>query len=85
MIEVQTATHISGLEQKMAFNIHITRIDERTPSGELTAKSGKVNQNRVTIVKQPEITSSLINVPTDRVMNKYPVRIFELQPQEQLS
>ena len=66
----------------MAFNIHITRIGENTSSGELTAKSAKVNKNRAAIVKHPENTSSLINVPADRLMNKYRVRIFDLQSQD---
>ena len=66
----------------MAFNIHITRIGANTPSGELTAKSAKINQNRATKVQHSDHMSSLINVPADGVMNKFPVRIFELQPQE---
>ena len=75
-------TDISGLEQKMVFNIHITRIGENIPSDELTTKSAKINKNHVAPVQQPDNASSLINVPADRGMNKYPVRIFELQPQE---
>ena len=64
----------------MAFNIHITRIGETT-SGDIKAQSVKLNKNRMA-AKNQKPALSLINVPTDHQMNKYPVRIFELQPQE---
>jgi hypothetical protein len=66
----------------MAFNIHITRIGENTVSGDVNTRSAKLNQNRAAKVQHSDTSSSLINVPADRMMNKYPVRIFELQAQK---
>jgi hypothetical protein len=64
----------------MTFNIHITRIGETT-SGDVHAQSVKRTQNQIT-AKNQKPAPSLVNVPTDHQMNKYPVRIFELQTQE---
>jgi hypothetical protein len=66
----------------MAFNIHITRIGENTVSGDVNTRSAKTHNNRTVTTKQSNTAPSLINVPADRMMNKYPVRIFELQTQE---
>ncbi|MEO8611373.1 MAG: hypothetical protein ABI690_25980 [Chloroflexota bacterium] len=65
----------------MAFNIHITRIDANPASGEFSAKAEKTNQGHAAR-KNQHADQSLIHVPADRLMNKYPVRIFELQTQE---
>ena len=62
----------------MTFNIHITRIGDYPTSG----NAARLNQVRTIPAKQPHNPPSLVNVPAERMTNKYPVRILELQTEE---
>jgi hypothetical protein len=53
----------------MAFNVQVTPIGDNQPS--------KTSRDTVEIVK----LQTLVNMPADKNINKYPVRIFDLQPQ----
>lgn len=60
----------------MAFNVQITRIGDHTNSSDRAAKSGKKTQKQ--LINQ-NFSTGLVNVPADRAIGKYPVRIFEVQ------
>lgn len=56
----------------MVFNVHVTAIGD---------KSAANQQSSQAVVVERVTTQSLIHVPADKQINKYPVRIFDLQPQ----
>jgi hypothetical protein len=66
----------------MVYNVHVTRINQTPTSREIPAQADKTVQNRKAIVKPQKPAPSLVNVPADRLINKYPVRIFDMQPEE---
>ena len=58
----------------MVFNVHVTPIGEKQASNQ---SPSQMSRGIVQTAKQ----QPLVNVPADKSINKYPVRIFDLQPQ----
>lgn len=61
----------------MAFNVQITRIEDT-----VSAKTRTEKKQTGRVVASQHNNGTLISVPVDHSINKYPVRIFEVQPQE---
>lgn len=63
----------------MAFNIRITHIPEHSTAGEAHAKADRPMRKRAAAAKTSAFIQTLVNVPDVNVINKYPVRIFNVE------
>jgi hypothetical protein len=69
----------------MALNIHVTRIEANPIPDELPSKTGqrdrafKKHSYRTVPRRAQEREATLVAVPDDRDIRKFPVRIFEIQ------
>jgi len=68
----------------MAPNVHVTRIDANPIMLKQPSTTAIQSHRKITSVPQNYLnpTLTLISVPEDRNIRKYPVRIFEMQPEE---
>ncbi len=66
----------------MTFNIQVTRITDHTLEEFAASRTDRVTKGRKPAHKSQDIATSLVRVPTEPVINRYPVRIFDLRPQE---
>ena len=66
----------------MVFNVHVTPINENPTLSELSSLSHTQKNGRRAASKQMIAVPSLITVPADNRISNYPVRIFNVQPQE---
>lgn len=57
----------------MVFNVHVAPISEKQASNQTPSP---IIHHTIEAAKN----QSLVHVPTDKSINKYPVRIFDLQP-----
>ncbi|MEO8607133.1 MAG: hypothetical protein ABI690_04595 [Chloroflexota bacterium] len=63
----------------MAFNIHITQVQDHTNASRLPSKVENHKQKRAASAKTSIFAPTLVSVPADNVINKYPVRIFNIE------
>ncbi len=63
----------------MAFNIHITHIHENPAASQVTSRMEHPKKKLAATAKTPIFAPSLVSVPADKVINKYPVRIFNIE------
>jgi hypothetical protein len=72
------------LEIKMALKVHITRIDTNASFMKHAKPAATMSHQQITYAAQnnAKTISTLIHVPEDRNIRKFPVRIFELEPAE---
>ena len=63
----------------MAFNIHITQIHENPTASQLSSRGNNLKNKRAAAPKTPIFAPTLVSVPADNVINKYPVRIFNIE------
>ena len=63
----------------MAFNIHITQIHENPTASQLSSRADKAKSKRVATAQTVIFAPTLVSVPADNVINKYPVRIFNIE------
>jgi hypothetical protein len=69
----------------MALNVHVTRINANPTADELPSRIGKPDYGAknsfdwASTTKINPSASALVNVPEDRDIRKFPVRIFEIQ------
>ncbi|MBZ0286768.1 MAG: hypothetical protein K8I30_04070 [Anaerolineae bacterium] len=72
----------------MALNIHVTRIEAIPISGELPSKAGQHDRTSQNISywtssnRAQGREATLVAVPEDRDIRKFPVRIFEIVADE---
>jgi hypothetical protein len=64
---------------KMAFNIHITHIHENPTASQVCSKRDNAKKKLAATAKMPIFMPSLVSTPADKVINKYPVRIFTIE------
>ena len=60
----------------MAFNIHITHIHENPTASQMASR---MDQPKKKPAKTTAPALTLVSVPADNVINKYPVRIFNIE------
>jgi hypothetical protein len=65
----------------MAFNVQVTPMLENLPLRELRSKS-HVQKNKQVTTKNSMPAQFMVDFLIDRVMCKYPVRIFDIQAQD---
>jgi hypothetical protein len=63
----------------MAFNIHITHIYENPTASQLSSKRDNAKKKLAVTGKTAASVLTLVSVPADNVINKYPVRIFNIE------
>ena len=63
----------------MAFNIHITQIHENPTASQVSSKRDNAKKKLAATAKTPIFVPSLVSIPADKVINKYPVRIFTIE------
>ena len=63
----------------MAFNIHITHIHENPTASQVTSRMEHPKKKLAATTKTSIFAPSLVSVPADKVINKYPVRIFNIE------
>jgi hypothetical protein len=66
----------------MAFNIQVTRITDHNLEEYAANRTDRVVKGRKPAHKSQDTLTSLIHVPSEPITNRYPVRIFDLRPQE---
>ena len=63
----------------MAFNIHISHIQENPTASQMSVKMDHPKKKLAATTKTPIFAPTLVSVPADKVINKYPVRIFNIE------
>jgi hypothetical protein len=66
--------------EKMTLDIRIIHVQENTLSNELPSNLVNPKHKQVAIAKTLAFASALVNAPADHMINKYPVRIFNIEP-----
>ncbi len=62
----------------MAFNIHISHIHENPTVSQMSSRLDNSKKKRAA-AQSVIFAPTLVSVPVDKVINKYPVRIFNIE------
>lgn len=63
----------------MALDIRIIHIQENPNSSELPSNLDNPKQKSAAIAKTSAFAPTLVTAPADNIINKYPVRIFNIE------